>query len=764
MLADGVMEMIKSLPPVLSATWLVLCCLLLALSGCSGRKGSPQQQLEPDPIFHPAVVADAVAQQVALPAPSSLAGKANAASSFDDRLCFGNQWEAALPNNKVADSTFSPQYAGAAGRTLADCAYAIYGFGELNLYHGEPVIKLRWLDALDQPQNVYVALANRQLDRWDWFKMPASGDVAVPSLGPYQDAASEGMVAVVSLDNGDFGLDYVLWGDAYGINVNLVTDLNPNPVYNIAPLTVNFDVSGSVSYGGVISGYDFDWEDDGVFDLTGNTDGLVQHVFSAGKQRVAISATDDLGQSSTTYLNFVSIDPNNQPPIASFTLSPNNGDGPLTVSCDASSSSDPDGSIVEYRWDFDGDGTDDFISPSAQTSHVFARAGTSPVRLTIEDNYFREATQSKVVTIQHGWHESVIDSAADARTPVALCTSGSPGRASVAYIDTYNHELRFCHANNDQGSTWGAVRIPASAEFGLVGQVSMVTSIGSGVPIICYGDFENSYGLFTVTAANPAGGSWLSPVLVDGSNHTGLRARMSLVNTIPVIAAAATYSQQDRNDVFYYTAKDLDAADWNAPSIVLPMQDGIEYGQPAIGYSANGLFKTPFLLIPRFEDGQAISSTLVRAADVSGSNWNPGQAVAAYMEAGSFVMSAGCPAFCGATATAGGTIAFYRSVNADGTSFPASPHNIVYQGGQAVGVIHGGVPEIYYYTPGLDDILLLRAKDSLGDEWDQPYAVAENLNYSGGQLGVTLVNGEPVLAFAWRGDVGVYELHSASWY
>ncbi|MCC7479659.1 hypothetical protein IT575_14550 [bacterium] len=267
-----------------------------------------------------------------------------------------------------------------------------------------------------------------------------------------------------------------------------------------------------------------------------------------------------------------------------------------------------------------------------------------------------------------------------------------------------------------------------------------------------------------MTAANPAGGSWQDPVIVDTSNHTGLLARLSLVNTIPVIAAASKYTQQDRNDVFYYTAKDLDATEWNAPSIVMNLQDGIEYGQPAIGYSANGLFKTPFLLIPRFEAGQPSSSLLVRAANISGSAWNPAQVVSTYMEAGSFTFAAGTPTFIGATTFSGGSIAMYRSVNADGTSFPAAPQNIVFQGGQAVGVIRGGVPEIYYYSQTNDDIFLLRAKDSTGGEWEQPYTIVDNLNHSGGQLGVTLVNGEPVLAFAWRGEVGVYELHSASWY
>ena len=108
---------------------LLACLPLLGLPACSGGHSKPSQQLQlqelqPDPIFRPEVVAEAVAQGIALPAPSSLSGKVNAASSFDDRLCFGSQWESGLPSNKVADSTFSPQYAGASGRSIADSAYA----------------------------------------------------------------------------------------------------------------------------------------------------------------------------------------------------------------------------------------------------------------------------------------------------------------------------------------------------------------------------------------------------------------------------------------------------------------------------------------------------------------------------------------------------------------------------------------------------------------------------------------------------------------
>ena len=44
----------------------------------------------------------------------------------------------------------------------------------------------------------------------------------------------------------------------------------------------------------------------------------------------------------------------NQGPSASFTVNPNTGEAPLTVSVDATGSSDTDGTIASYAWDFSG--------------------------------------------------------------------------------------------------------------------------------------------------------------------------------------------------------------------------------------------------------------------------------------------------------------------------------------------------------------------------------------------------------------------------
>jgi len=72
----------------------------------------------------------------------------------------------------------------------------------------------------------------------------------------------------------------------------------------------------------------------------------------------------------------------NSPPVASFTASPSSGPAPLSVSFNASSSYDSDGSIATYEWDF-GDGG---RGSGMTTSHTYTVAGTHLARLTVTDN------------------------------------------------------------------------------------------------------------------------------------------------------------------------------------------------------------------------------------------------------------------------------------------------------------------------------------------------------------------------------------------
>jgi PKD repeat protein len=83
----------------------------------------------------------------------------------------------------------------------------------------------------------------------------------------------------------------------------------------------------------------------------------------------------------------------NQAPVASFTADPLSGDAPLTVSFDATASSDPDGTIVAYDWDL----RDGSTGTGVTISHEYTLAGTYPVTLTVTDD--GGATDSATTTI-----------------------------------------------------------------------------------------------------------------------------------------------------------------------------------------------------------------------------------------------------------------------------------------------------------------------------------------------------------------------------
>ncbi len=76
--------------------------------------------------------------------------------------------------------------------------------------------------------------------------------------------------------------------------------------------------------------------------------------------------------------------PSNQVPIAFFTTNTTNGTVPLSVLFNASLSTDPDGTIVDYTWNF-GDGT--IVNGTNKTiQHTFILEGVYDVVLTVTDN------------------------------------------------------------------------------------------------------------------------------------------------------------------------------------------------------------------------------------------------------------------------------------------------------------------------------------------------------------------------------------------
>ena len=98
----------------------------------------------------------------------------------------------------------------------------------------------------------------------------------------------------------------------------------------------------------------------------------------------------------------------NQAPTASFTST----SAGLTASVNASGSSDPDGTISSYAWNF-GDGT---TGTGVTASRTYAAAGTFTVTLTVTDNGGATATTTRQVTVTTPPQPGVLAEDAFART------------------------------------------------------------------------------------------------------------------------------------------------------------------------------------------------------------------------------------------------------------------------------------------------------------------------------------------------------------
>jgi len=139
--------------------------------------------------------------------------------------------------------------------------------------------------------------------------------------------------------------------------------------------------------------------------------------FSAGTHSVRLTVTDNDGASDTQIQSVVVSATANQPPNATFTVSPSSGLPGTWFTFSASSSSDPDGSITSYIWNF-GDGT---TGSGVTVYNNYSAAGVYTVQLTITDNDGATDTYTQPVVVTAAANQ--LPNAAFSVSP----SSGQPG-------------------------------------------------------------------------------------------------------------------------------------------------------------------------------------------------------------------------------------------------------------------------------------------------------------------------------------------------
>lgn len=168
--------------------------------------------------------------------------------------------------------------------------------------------------------------------------------------------------------------------------------------FSFSPLTpgidqqVVFDGAPSTDEDGNIISYEWNFGDG----RTG-TGPTVSHSFrQAGQFQVVLEIQDNNGGRAFAQKTVTVAD--NSPPDASFSYSPSNPRAGTAVVFDGTASSDNEGVITKYRWDF-GDGTE---GSGAVVQHIYRQSGSFTAALEVTDESGAQDVTAQVVTVSRG--------------------------------------------------------------------------------------------------------------------------------------------------------------------------------------------------------------------------------------------------------------------------------------------------------------------------------------------------------------------------
>lgn len=209
---------------------------------------------------------------------------------------------------------------------------------------------------------------------------------------------------------------------------------------------VTFNASSSYDLDGSVVSYAWDFNDGTTASGT-----VVSHAFGAtGTYTVRLTVTDDDGATDVDTGVLVVVGVPNQSPSAAFTFSPQDPVVGEAVAFDAGGSSDLDGSISAYAWNFDDGGTGSGLT----AAHTFTASGTYDVRLTVTDNNGATGTTTKSVSVtpsdEIGW--------------VSPVSHEDPAREwfleEQAYDNNTKKTFAYYHLPGEEWSSWIILHAP----------------------------------------------------------------------------------------------------------------------------------------------------------------------------------------------------------------------------------------------------------------------------------------------------------------
>ncbi|HUU82232.1 MAG TPA: PKD domain-containing protein [Phycisphaerae bacterium] len=174
--------------------------------------------------------------------------------------------------------------------------------------------------------------------------------------------------------------------------------------YTVDPeswVSYTFDASGSEDPQDGTTGLTYEWDFDDGTAVQSTTNPVIPHQFQkTGAFRVQLTVLDADGNAGVFADDVIVVPPSddgdgqNTAPVADFTPEPASGPGPLTVDF-TSTSSDPNGDVLSYDWDFDDGDSSNVVNPK----HTFDHPGSYDVTLTVTDPGGLSDSISRVVEV-----------------------------------------------------------------------------------------------------------------------------------------------------------------------------------------------------------------------------------------------------------------------------------------------------------------------------------------------------------------------------
>lgn len=179
----------------------------------------------------------------------------------------------------------------------------------------------------------------------------------------------------------------------------IISSFSSSTTNGLIPLSVTFNVSASDPDGGSITSYQWDFDGDGNADTT-NTIGTASHTYSIeGTYYAKVTVTDDEGDSATSSAISINATGKVSPSITNFSATPSSGLEPLTVDFQVTAVDPDGGTITDYSFDFQSDGTIDQSGTSNTAIYQYTESGSYNAKVIVTDDEGQKSFSSVTITV-----------------------------------------------------------------------------------------------------------------------------------------------------------------------------------------------------------------------------------------------------------------------------------------------------------------------------------------------------------------------------